>query len=241
SASRSLIDTEPHSEIVVVQGERVEERSESLPYRIVLDLGRDTEFSLADFDIPIAGETRVDYTDRAVVSGTLTLTRGGRVPILGHVFEVQSGTLRLNPIQASNPYIDILLSGQAKDGTPVNVTLTGTMQSPIVSPPLGQLNELLGGGAATALSGGVQALGLNALLGDAVQFRVGSADNNQDLARYSAAVQIRARLWFEVNYGRTETNAFRTATNNAVSGTLDYRVDDNWSLRAEAGTTGGSV
>lgn len=241
SASRSLIDTGQHPEIAVIQGQRTEERGEIVPYRILLDLGRDTQFSLADLDIPISGETRIDYTDRAVVFGTLTLERGGRVPILGHVFEVQSGTLRLNPTQPSNPRIDILLAGQAKDGTPVNVTLTGTMQSPIVSPPLGQLNELLGGGAATALSGGVQALGLNSLLGDSVQFRVGSDENNQDLARYSAAVQIRESLWFEVNYARTETNAFRTDNNNAVSGTLDYRFDDNWSLRTEAGTTGGSV
>lgn len=241
SASRSLIDATPHSEVVVVQGEHPEEHREVIPYRIVLDLGRDTQFSLADLDIPLSGETRIDYTDRAVISGILTLKRGGRVPILGHVFEVQSGALRLNPTQPSNPYIDILLAGRAKDGTPVNVTLTGTMQSPIVSPPLGQLSELLGGGAATALSGGVQALGLNSLLGDSVQFRVGSDENNQDLARYSAAVQIRESLWFEVNYARTETNAFRTDNNNAVSGTLDYRFDDNWSLRTEAGTTGGSV
>ncbi len=241
SASRSLIDTTPHSEIVVVQGQRLEERREVVPYRIVLDLGRDTQFSLAELDIPLSGETRIDYTDRAVVSGTLKLERGGRVPILGHVFEVQSGTLRLNPALPSNPSIDILLAGQAKDGTPVNVTITGTMQAPIVNPPLGQLSELLGGGAATALSGGVQALGLNSLLGDSVQFRVGSDDNNQDLARYSAAVQIRDSLWFEVNYARTETNAFRTDNNNAISGTLDYRFDDNWSLRTEAGTTGGSV
>jgi hypothetical protein len=241
SASRSLIDTAPHSEVVVVQGEHAEEHGEVIPYRIILDLGRDTQFSLADLDIPLSGETRIDYSDRAVISGTLTLKRGGRVPILGHVFEVQSGTVRLNPAQSSNPYIDILLAGGAKDGTPVNVTLTGTMQAPIVSPPLGQLNELLGGGAATALSGGVQALGLNSLLGDSVQFRVGSDENNQDLARYSAAVQIRESLWFEVNYARTETNAFRTDNNNAVSGTLDYRFDDNWSLRTEAGTTGGSV
>lgn len=241
SASRSLIDTSAHSEVVVVQGASEEEHREVIPYRIVLDLGRDTQFSLADLDIPVSGETRIDYTDRAVIAGTLTLKRGGRVPILGHVFEVQSGTLRLNPAQPSNPYIDILLAGRAKDGTPVNVALTGTMQAPIVSPPLGQLNELLGGGAATALSGGVQALGLNSLLGDSVQFRVGSDENNQDLARYSAAVQIRESLWFEVNYARTETNAFRTDNNNAVSGTLDYRFDDNWSLRTEAGTTGGSV
>jgi hypothetical protein len=241
SASRSLIDTSANPEVTVLQGKKGEVEGEVVPFRIILDLGRDTQFSLADMDIPLSGETRIDYTDKAVTFGTLTLKRGGRVPILGHVFEVQNGALRLNPSQPSNPYIDIVLAGQAKDGTSVNVTLTGTMQEPLVSPPLGQLNELLGGGAATAVSGGVQALGVNALLGDTVQFRVGSDENDQDLARYSAAVQIRDSLWFEVNYARTETNAFRTDNNNAVSGTLDYRFNDNWSLRTEAGTTGGSV
>lgn len=241
SASRSLIDTSPNPEVTVVQGKKTAERRDVLPFRIVLDLGRDTQFSLADLDLPLSGETRIDYTDQAVISGTLNLKRGGRVPILGHVFEVQNGAVRLNPAQPSNPYIDIILAGQAKDGSTVNVTLTGTMQEPLVSPPLGQLNELLGGGAATAVSGGVQALGVNSLLGDNVQFRVGSDEDDQELARYSAAVQIRESLWFEVNYARTETNAFRTDNNNAVSGTLDYRFNDNWSLRTEAGTTGGSV
>lgn len=241
SASRSLIDTSANPEITVVQGKKKLERRDVLPFRIVLDLGRDTQFSLADLDLPLSGETKIDYTDKAVISGTLNLKRGGRVPILGHVFEVQNGAVRLNPAQPSNPYIDIILAGQAKDGSTVNVALTGTMQEPLVSPPLGQLNELLGGGAATAVSGGVQALGVNSLLGDNVQFRVGSDEDDQELARYSAAVQIRDSLWFEVNYARTETNAFRTDNNNAVSGTLDYRFNDNWSLRTEAGTTGGSV
>lgn len=241
SASRSLIDTSSHPDVVVLQAKKSETRGEITPFRIVVNLGRDTEFSLAELDIPISGETQIDYTDTAIVSGTLTLKRGGRVPILGHVFEVQSGALRLNPTQPSNPYIDIMLAGQAKDGTSVNVTLTGSMQDPIVNPPLSQLNDLLGGGAATAVSGGVQALGVNSLLGDTVQFRVGSNENDQQLARYSAAMQIRDRLWFEVNYARTETNAFRTDNNNAISGTLDYRFNDNWSLRTEAGTTGGSV
>lgn len=241
SASRSLIDTSSNPDVVVIQAKTPETRGEVTPFRIIVNLGRDTQFSLAELDIPISGETQIDYTDTAIVSGTLTLKRGGRVPILGHVFEVQSGALRLNPAQPSNPYIDIMLAGQAKDGTSVNVTLTGSMQDPIVNPPLSQLNDLLGGGAATAVSGGVQALGVNSLLGDTVQFRVGSDENDQQLARYSAAMQIRDSLWFEVNYARTETNAFRTDNNNAISGTLDYRFNDNWSLRTEAGTTGGSV
>lgn len=241
SASRSLVDTTANPEIFVVQGQVIEERTEILPYRIIIDLGRDTRFSLSDLDIPLSGETRIDYAEHAAVSGTLILKRGGRVPLLGHVFEVQNGTLKLNPNQPSNPNIDIELTGKSNDGSPVDVSLTGTLQAPLVTPPLGQLSDLLGGGTATALSGGVQALGLNALLGDSIQLRVGSDSDDQELARYSAAVQVRENLWFEVNYAKGETNAFRTDNNNAISGTLDYRFDDNWSLKTEAGTTGGSV
>jgi len=241
SASRSLIDVSPNPDIEVVQGLAAATVSDALPYRVQLELGSNVRFALADLDLPLSGSVQLELADESEISGTIALERGGRVPIFGRVFEVEDGTLRLNPQQPSNPDIDISLSGQSKDGSLVYVSLSGTLQEPIVSPPLAQLQELLGGGTATALSGGAQALGLTSLLGDAVQLRVGSNENEQELARYSAAVQIRDNLCFEVTYEREDNNAFTQGSDDAVSGTLDYRLNNNWSLRTEAGTTGGSV
>ena len=241
SASRSLIDTSANSEIRVLQGVTATEAEDGMPYRVYLQLGRNVRFSLADLDLPLSGRVQLDYANETSLYGSIELERGGRVPIFGRVFEVEDGSLRLNPAQPSNPNIDISLSGQSRDGTPVYVSLSGTLKEPLVSPPLAQLQELLGGGTATALSGGAQALGLTSLLGDNIQLRVGSDENEQELARYSAAVQIRENLWLEVNYQRNDTSSFSQQESDAVSGTLDYRFNDAWSLRTEAGTTGGSV
>lgn len=241
SASRSLIDTSDNPEIDVLQTKPVIQDDDVLPYRVFVDLGRDAQFSLAELDIPLSGVTQIDYTNESVLSGTIVLKAGGRIPLLGRLFEVQEGNLRLNPEEPSNPYIDVSLTGRSKDGDPLDVKLTGTLEEPIVTPTLARLQELLGGGAASALSGGFQALGLASMLGDSVQLRVGSDAADENLARYSAAVEVRENLWFEVNYQRNDTAGFQTKNEGAISGTLDYRLNDNWSLRTEAGTAGGSV
>jgi hypothetical protein len=243
SASRDLIDLSTPSDIVVIQ-RRVEKEADPdlLPYRVDIDLGPRSTFKLADLEVPLQGNLTIDYTDVSVMRGTLAFRRGGRIPIFGQVFSVVDGSLRLDPKQPSNPGLDITLTGRNAYDQPVDVHITGTLKEPRTDPAPEELQALLGGGAGAALSGGVQALGVNQLIGESVQLRVDSAtESEQSEATYTAAVQIDEDLWFEANYQRSQDNTLNQEQSEILSGTLDYRFHRNWSLRTRVGNTGGSV
>lgn len=241
SASRPLIDLEPKPGIIVLQQEPSAADDDLLPYRFIVELGRDVQVSVAEMELPVGGQLNVDYSGETTLNGTLELERGGRLPLLGRVFQVVDGSVRLNPRNPSNPNIDVTLEGRSADGSPVFVTISGTLEEPVTDPPAAQLRELLGGGTATVLSGGVQALGLGQLLGDRVQLRVGTTDENEETPTYSAAFQIDDNLWFEANYQNLTEATMTQQDGSALSGTVEYRFRNNWSLRTQIGTAGGSL
>lgn len=243
SASRELIELDRSKEIVVVQQQVAEKVDPNLlPLRVIVDLGPRATFNLADLEIPLGGKLQIDQTDKSVMRGTLKLQRGGRIPIFGHVFTVVDGKLRLDPKQPSNPTLDITLNGRNTDGQPVDLHIGGTLKEPRTDPAPDELQALLGGGAGAALSGGVQALGVNQLLGESVQLRVDSATESEEVeSSYTAAVQIDDDLWFEANYQRGQDNTLNQDQSDILSGTVDYRFHSHWSLRTKVGTTGGSV
>ncbi|MEN9582027.1 MAG: hypothetical protein RJA70_5036, partial [Pseudomonadota bacterium] len=192
------------------------------------------------------GETRIDYTDASRVSGVLSLTPGGRVPVLGKVFQVTSGRLTLDPDEPGNPGINLNLVGRAENGEPVFLTIGGTLAEPITEPPIEQLQSLLGG-AGNIVSGGVQALGVNEVFGDGLanlQLRVTSSEepSEQERPSYTAAVEVSENLWFEGTYQRGQETSINAAeVDSSFSGTIDYRFHPDWSLKTQVGTTGGSV
>jgi TamB, inner membrane protein subunit of TAM complex len=196
--------------------------------------------ALAEQELPVGGSIDVDLTDTVQVSGQVDLKPGGRLLVLGRVFEVNNGAIRFNPRDVSNPDIRLSLSGRGLDGTPLYVTVAGTWNEPITDPPQAQLQEMLGGGTASAVSGGMQALGLGALFGSSFQLRVSGADPGESVPSYSAAVRLNEDLWFEANYQK-EGDSLSQKDNGVLSGTLDYRFQDNWSLRTKVGTTSGSL
>src|SRR5690606_16228014 len=115
---------------------------------------------------------------------------GSRLPLLGKRFDVLAGTIRLDPKELGNPELDIALSGTSPEGDVVNLSVTGTLKEPELDPPPSELQALLGGGTATILGGGVQALGFNELLGEsvgAVELRVKAGEQEEDDPSYAAA------------------------------------------------------
>lgn len=242
SASRRLIDLDDHPEIVIVQARDDRETNPSLtPLRVVVHLSDRTLFRLADIEVPLQGEVRVDVTDESTMSGALVLRRGGRVPLFGQVFRIVDGKLRLNPKDPGNPGIDITLVGRGSDDEVVYVTISGTLEEMVTQPGPAELQALLGGGAATALGSGVQVLGVNQLLGSSVQLRVGSADDAANETSYGASIQLDDNLWFEAAYQRNQNMTLNQEQSEIVSGTLDYRFANNWAWRTKVGNTGGSV
>jgi hypothetical protein len=210
------------------------------PYRFHIHLGDDVRVMLADQEVPVGGTIDIDLAGLPQFSGQVLLKPGGRLLVLGRVFEVVNGTVRFNPRDASNPDLNLALSGRGLDGSTVYVSVVGTLQEPITDPPPAKLQELLGGGTATAVSGGMQALGLGSLLGSSFQLRVSDSDPGESVPSYSAAVKIDEDLWFEANY-QNEGNGVSQKDSAALSGTLDYRFQDNWALRTKVGTTSGSL
>lgn len=241
AASRPLIDLESKPGIIVLQQEPRAADEDLLPYRFIVELGRDVQVSVAEMELPIGGQLNIAYAGETTLNGTINLERGGRLPLLGRVFQVVDGSLRLNPRNPSNPNIDVTLEGRSADGNPVFVTITGTLDEPVTDPPAAELRELLGGGTATVLSGGVQALGIGQLLGDRVQLRIGTSDEDEETPTYSAAFQLDENLWFEANYQNVTEPSMTQQDGSTLSGTVEYRFRNNWSLRTQIGTAGGSL
>ncbi len=250
TVARNLIDLDGNPDIIVVQHEKpATDPSEIMPYRIVVRLNQDVAFSLAELNIPMSGKTRLDYTDKARMTGTINLLPGGRLPILGRVFNVTNGKITLNPKQPSNPSINLNLVGRSSTGEAVYVTIAGTVSDPVLEPPPSELQSLLGAG--NLLSGGVQALGVNDLLGDFellggrvknLELRVSSDTERADNQSYSAAVQIGEKIWLEGTVQTSRGNGINATESETVQTfTIDYRFHPNWSLKTNAGKSGGSV
>jgi hypothetical protein len=177
------------------------------------------------------------------VTGEIRLQPGSRLPILGKRFDVLAGTIQLDPEQLGNPELDIALSGTSPDGNVVNLSVTVTLKEPELDPPASELQALLGGGTATILGGGVQALGFNELLGEsvgAVELRVEAGEEEQDDPSYAAAIQIGPNLWFEGGYQRAQDSGLNQ-NSDVFSGSVDYRFRQNWSLKTRLGNAGGGV
>lgn len=245
TVGRRLIELSSNPDVLVLQAQRpVRARTQRTPVRVYVTLERGARFGFGDISLPLEGEAQADYDDHMSLSGELRLMPGSRLPIMGMRFDVLSGTIRLNPEELNNPELDIALSGTTPDGNVVHVTIRGTVKEPEMDPPPSELQALLGGGAATLLGGGVQALGFNELLGEsvgAVELRVEAGAEEEDDPSYAAAVQIGPDLWFEGGYQRAQDSGLNQNQSDVFSGSVDYRFRQNWSLKTRLGNAGGGV
>jgi autotransporter translocation and assembly factor TamB len=268
SSSRNVIDLSDNREVTVIQLAR--DDSDSSPgtkWRLVLHLGQEVRVQRSDLDLGVTGTPTVELGSAVGVDGSIELTPGGRVPVLGKVFVVDHGRLIFDTGEPENPRLDVSASWRAPNGTVVSVDVTGTLkEAKIVSrsdPPLpkAEVDALLLGGSssesgattdpnasgsgaaagAVALGTGVAALGVNELLSNnPVEVRVESTSESRP--RYTAAVRVRENLWFEAStYQQTDHSASTGTDRSVYSGTIDYRFRPRWSLRTEAGTAGGAM
>jgi autotransporter translocation and assembly factor TamB len=245
SAGRRLIEVDDNPEIIVLQTQSSSDsRPDRTPYRIFITLHRGGRFRFGDISLPLEGEARADQDGETHLSGELRLLPGSRLPIFGKRFDVLSGTIQLDPRNIGNPELDIALSGTTPEGNLVHVNISGTLQEPVLDPPPSELQALLGGGAATLIGGGVQALGFNELLGEsvgAVELRVDPGSEERDDPSYAAGVQIGPDLWFEGGYQKGQDSGLNQSESDVFSGSVDYRFHRNWSLKTRLGNAGGGV
>lgn len=267
SSGRAVISLDDNRAIEVVQplGEPEEEGGPALPWRFVIDLGRDVRIRRNDLDVPITGQPVVDIGEETEVSGFVELEPGGRIQALGKVFVVESGRVRFDTDDPSDPHLTATASWRAPDGSTVYIDVQGTLKEAKVNftsdpaRPEPEIMALLLGGPAPAAGGpeeegaggggaaaaGSAAVGgavpiVNELLADSplgrVEFRTATYEGR---ASYTAAVRITEEVWFEGTYRARETEQNTpNAETPDVSGTLDWRFRRNWSLRTEVGTLG---
>jgi autotransporter translocation and assembly factor TamB len=267
SSGRAVIELDENKAIAVVQplGEPREEGGTSMPWRFIIDLGRNVRVRRNDLDVPITGQPVIEIGDETAVKGYIELEPGGRIQALGKVFVIESGRVRFETDDASNPYLNATASWRAPDGSTVYIDVKGTLKEAKVSftsdpaRPEPEIMALLLGGPAPASGGteeegaggggaaaaGSAAVGgavpiVNELLADSplgrVEFRTATYEGR---ASYTAAVRVFENVWFETTYRARETDENSpNAETPDVSGTIDWRFRRNWSLRTEVGTLG---
>lgn len=219
----------------------------ALPWRVEVKLGRDVKITRNDLRIPLSGEPVIELGAETSVTGWVDLRPGGRLQVLGKAFVIDSGRVLFDTGEPSNPHIAASATWRAPDGSQVFVDVTGTLKDARLrltsDPPLpeAEVMALLLGGASDQAAGAVFG-GLNAVFADAafgLELRTASVD---DKSTYTAAVRISDSVWFEGTYRQSETEGGQNASTGAdrvdVSGTIDWRFLQNWSLRTEVGTLG---
>lgn len=144
---------------------------DALAWKLIFDVGR-VEVAGPNLEVALSGSKTspptVELTDKARISGDISLLPGGILQFFGKEFSIeQPGLVRLRAEDTSNPYLNVQARWRgAPEGTRVFVEYIGNLL-PITSdklkfrsdPPLGQpqiLAMLLGTGDSGTLAGGVQ-------------------------------------------------------------------------------------
>jgi autotransporter translocation and assembly factor TamB len=260
SSSGSVLPIENNPDIEILQPiaePTLQRGGDGLPWVLELQLGDDVSVRRADMRVPIAGAATVALGKDVEVAGNIDIESGGRVQLLGKTFVIEQGEVQFDTGDPTNPRLRVLASWRAPDATIVYVEVRGTFREATLrleSDPARSEAEiqalLLGGGtsqsSAQGAGVGYGADFVSALLADTklphVELRTGSeaASDDRRYATYTAAVQISESVWFEGSYkalSASETND----EGDAVTGTVDWRFQQNWSLRTELGNLGTGV
>jgi autotransporter translocation and assembly factor TamB len=248
SSGHSVLPVSAHPDIEIIQplAEPSEASSgESFVWELVFDLGDKVRVKRADLEIPLRGSPIVTLGDEVAVRGDVELRAGGRVTLLGKGFTIESGEVHFDTGDATNPHVRVLASWRAPDATTVYVEVRGTLNDATLrlesDPPLSEpeIQALLLGGAS-----GISTDFLSEALVDTpfrgMQFGASNqtAADERTYATYWAAVQISDEIWFEGSYKSLEAGGPGDQGANGVSGTIDWRFRNNWSLRSEIGNMG---
>jgi hypothetical protein len=261
SSGGSVLPIENNPDIEILQPiaePTLRTSGDGIPWVLELQLGDDVSVRRADMRVPVTGAATVALGKDVEVAGDIDMEPGGRVQLIGKTFVIEQGEVHFDTGDPTNPHLRVLASWRAPDATIVYVEVRGTFREATLrleSDPARSEAEiqalLLGGG--TAESGDAQGAGVGygadfvtELLADTklphVELRTGSETVSDDrrYATYTAAVQISESVWFEGSYKALSASE-TTEDGDAVTGTVDWRFQQNWSLRTELGNLGTGV
>jgi len=132
SSSRDVQSLEDHSDIVVshpLGPEELRRSKNALPIRLAIEL-EDVRVQGAGFDMHLQhGDNRptIVLTDKARVTGDIRLT-SGTFEVVGKVFELQRGLVRLREEDASNPHLNVTAFWDPPGGGRIFVDYVGVLR-----------------------------------------------------------------------------------------------------------------
>ncbi len=241
-----------HPSVVIAQFEpKVASKTESVPWRIRLNATR-IRVLRQGIDILVSGRPTLTLgAAPAQLTGSIDLVPGGRVPLIGKLFIIESGRVVFDTGDVKNPHLSLTAKWTAQDGTVIFIDLSGTLKKAHLTlrsdPGLPQseiLARLLGGSGDVALASALALQGVTQMLEntplEGLQLRAKS-DNARTGA--AAAVRLAEGLWLEGSYTQeTESQEIGPQEQfDALTGTLDWRFSPRWSLRTELGNAGSAA
>ncbi len=243
STGRNVIALDDHPAIEIVQplAEPMESSdAEAQRWQLVFQLGKKVRVKRAGLEIPLHGTPVLTLGKDVDVTGDIELEPGGRVQLLGKAFSIESGEVHFDTGEPSNPRLRVLARWRAPDTTTVYVEVRGTLREATLrfesDPPRSEediqamlLTYGMDVGAAFADTP-LQGLQLGAAAETGLDDRT--------YATYTAAVQISDEIWFEGSYKAFGGNGLGSESESGVSGTVNWRFRQNWSLRTEIGNIG---
>ncbi len=270
SVTRTVIDTSDNPNIQVAQPLRKPEaprRGNAFPWKIAFDLGPRARVFYDEFEVQVSGRPEITLGSQTTLDGDIHLEPGGRLPVLGKEFKIESGHIWLDPEQPANPMLDITATWESPYAM-IYLRIQGRWYDPDLqlesdgehSPD--QIWIILAGGSpddptGSQEGGGVQAayraartLGVMRLFEtDRIDFTPDTSEGNTK-ARVSYRVSDRIRV---EAIGGSETDAAAASTEDSATdasnqdrrfvgaGAIEYRIDKNWSVRTEAGNASAEV
>jgi hypothetical protein len=133
TSNRALQALGPHPDVEIVSAEP---EPPGTPYPIELVIAGDRGLTVRrnDFEANIATELAVAYRDPDLNVGGHIEFVGGEFEVFGKRFDIGSGALRFDGGRELNPDV-YLLATQKRDasGSPVTVSVTGTLAEPVVT------------------------------------------------------------------------------------------------------------
>ncbi|MCH2110827.1 MAG: translocation/assembly module TamB, partial [Polyangiaceae bacterium] len=231
------------------------------PFILKIEMEDEVRVKNRYLNLGILGSPEVRYDGDLKVAGRVELVPGGRVQVLGRNFVVEEGNIAFSLADPKNPHLHIIARWRAPNGTSVRASVSGTPEKLKVEwssdPPLpggeAAVMALVLGGGRTDDTGAeymALALAMNEALGkvsnkidiytskenEGSDGEIGQL-NERTHESYAAAFQLNDKVWFEGSY-QIMTAGPGSQPQSGISGAIDWRFADDWSLRTEAGALG---
>jgi hypothetical protein len=136
TTSRSLQSLDPHPDVMVTTDKPKEVAAKPYTFEFYIDGQRGVTAKRNDFDVQLATELALDYSDPEFRVGGYVEFRRGTFEVFGKQFEVNRGSLQFDGGPELNPEVNLVATQRPEAGESANNRVTarvsGTLANPVV-------------------------------------------------------------------------------------------------------------